>query len=67
MELKRWKEASEAFTKAASVRDWEGNVWALKQMAEQNLLEESRREGKMRMEKIEEESWTDGDRAELDI
>jgi hypothetical protein len=57
MELKRWKEASCAFTRAASVRDWQGKVWELKNMAESNLLQESRRKGKARIERMEDESW----------
>jgi hypothetical protein len=57
MKLKRWKEASSAFTRAASVRDWEGKAWELKNIAESNLLQESRG-GNARMG-ILEESWDD--------
>jgi hypothetical protein len=58
MESKRWKEASFAFTGAASVRDWEGKAWELKNMAESNLLQESRRKRKPGVEIVEDDAGT---------
>lgn len=40
MQLSRWKEASNDFTRAANVRGWAGSVSELKLTAEKNLLEE---------------------------
>ncbi len=54
--FKCWKEASLAFTRAASVRDWMGNAWEMKNLAEKNLLQESRT-GKRRSETVEDEIW----------
>ena len=40
MELQRWKEASDAFTRAANVRAWADNLAGLKTTAERRLVEE---------------------------
>jgi hypothetical protein len=59
MKLERWKEASYAFTRAAGVKDWMRNAWEMKNLAESNLLQESRRRGKTRLGMVREEVWDD--------
>ncbi|KAE9378332.1 hypothetical protein N431DRAFT_554562 [Stipitochalara longipes BDJ] len=64
MELKRYKEASEAFTKAASVRDWSGKAWFAKNAAE-GMVHVEKKFKKKSMILIEEgpaEYWDDDDR-----
>jgi hypothetical protein len=65
-ELKRYKEASDAFTRAASVRDWKGNVWKCKNAAERMLHTEAIMEENKKVpvlfDEDPDEYWDDYDR-----
>jgi hypothetical protein len=64
MELKRYKEASDAFTKAASVRDWSGKVWSWKNSAERMVHIEKKFKGKsmVLVEDDPDDYWEEDDR-----
>jgi len=64
MELKQYKEASDAFTKAASVRDWSGKVWSCKNAAERMVGIEKKFKHKtvVLVEEDPNEYWNDDDR-----
>jgi len=64
MELRRYKEASDAFTKAASVRDWSGKVWSCKNVAERmaGIKRKFRDKTVVLIEEKLDEFWDDDDR-----
>ena len=74
MEMRRWAEASWAFTRAANVRGWGGRIGGLKEEAERRLgEEEGERRGRRRtreedgrgrekvVEMVERKEWSEGE------
>jgi hypothetical protein len=57
--LERWKEASDAFTRAATIRDFRNEIWVGKSLAEEMVRIEARARTKGKVTFTNDEVWND--------